>query len=104
MNIENSVKPPEPEPGATSPAIKRPRTRSQIRATAIADGLAAKAKWKTLIGEARAVWEKVSSEELAKVDGDFHRLAGLIQLRHQISREESDRQARDFFDRHYSVA
>ena len=104
MNIKNIVEPPAPESGAISPAIKRPRTRSQVRASAIADGLAAKDKWKTLIGEARAAWEKVSSDDLAKVDGDFHRLAGLIQLRYQISREESDRQARDFFDRHYSVA
>lgn len=104
MNIEDNTQLPESAPRAASPAIKLPRTNNQIKAAVIADGVAAKAKWKTLLAEAKSVWTKVPPEDLAKVDGNFYKLAGLVQLRYQVSREESDRQVKSFFDKHYSVA
>ncbi|MDB5985212.1 MAG: hypothetical protein JWR16_265 [Nevskia sp.] len=104
MNIESNTKPSESTLGTSSTPVKLPRTNNQIKAAVIADGLAAKAKWKTLLAEAKTVWTKVPPEDLAKVDGNFYKLAGLVQLRYQVSREESDRQVKDFFDKHYSVA
>jgi hypothetical protein len=98
------MKPRAPGPGASSGAGEPPRTKNQIKATAMADGLAAKVRWKTLTTEAKATWEKLYPEDLARVDGNFHKLAGLVQLRYHISREESDRQVKDFFDKHYSIA
>jgi hypothetical protein len=77
------------------------RTRNQIKATALGDLMAGRSKWKGLLPEARSIWAKVPPEELARVDGSFHRLAGLVQLRYHLSREESDRQVRAFFDKHY---
>lgn len=77
-----------------------PRTRKQISASLLADGLALKARWKTLIADAKSVWPKISAEELASAHGDIHRLAGMVQLRCHLSREESDRQVKAFFDKH----
>jgi len=107
MNTENT--PSIPETAATdrqdimAQVRVKPRTNTQIKASAIADNIAITAKWRTLVGEARTVWEKVPAEDLAKVNGNFHKLAGLVQLRYQVSREESDRQVRDFFGKHYAT-
>lgn len=81
-----------------------PRTRKQISASLLADGLALKARWKTLIADAKSVWPKISAEELASAHGDIHRLAGMVQLRCQLSREESDRQVKAFFAKHAAKA
>ncbi|GEM_PF-2334807 len=104
MNIQDETKPAEIVPAKSSRVTELPRTKKQITAAVIADGVAAKARWKTLMAEATIVWEKVPPEELATVDGNFHKLAGLVQLRYHISREESDRKVREFFDKHYPSA
>lgn len=91
-----------PSPPVAPAAAVIPRSKKQITASALADGVKVRAKWKTLIAEARTVWAKLHPEELAKVNGDFHRLAGLVQLRYEIGRAESDRQVRAFFDKHYA--
>jgi hypothetical protein len=97
--MEDNSKPAAPTrgPGPT-------RTKSQIRASAMADAAAIKSKWKTLIPAAGALWTKVHGDDLARVDGNFHKLAGLVQLRCGLSREESDKQVKDFFAKHYPVA
>lgn len=90
-------------PVAANPAtaaVAPPRTKSQIRAAAVADGVAVKAKWKQVIDDAKSTWPKIAVEELAPVAGNFHRLAGLVQLRHQTRRAEADRQAKAFFEKH----
>jgi len=46
------------------------------------------------------VWPKLPHEELVQVDGNFHRLAGLVQMRQQVSREEADQQVKAFLARH----
>jgi len=97
MNIEDHNQSP------ARPAAVPPRTKNQLRASALADALAVKAKWKSLIGEAQEVWPQLHTEELATVAGNFHVLAGLVQLRCRLSRADSDQQARAFLDRHYAV-
>ncbi|MCK9383714.1 MAG: hypothetical protein M0Q15_03650 [Nevskia sp.] len=92
-------------PAPTEPVAARqpqpvPRTKNQIKAGSLIDGIAAKAKWKILIADARAVWPKLPHEELVQVDGNFHRLAGLVQMRQQVSREEADQQVKAFLARH----
>ena len=89
-----------PPPSPVTAPVAAARTKNQIKASSIADGVALRAKWKVLAGDARSVWTKLAPEELAKIDGDFHRLAGLVQLRYQLTRAESDQQVRDFFARH----
>lgn len=90
-----------PKTAGITPAFP---SRGQLKASALAEGLAIRKKWKSLIAEALETWPRLHAEELATVGGNFHVLAGLVQLRHRISREESDRQVKEFFARHYPVA
>lgn len=103
MNTENG-KAPAITDDAPARVTLPPRTKNQLKASALADGLALKAKWKTLIPAAKAKWDKLHAEELEKVDGSVHRLAGLVQLRQQLSRDETDRQVAAFMAQHDSGA
>lgn len=76
------------------------QTKKQTTAGLLASGLARKLLWKTLIDEAHATWPQVSSADLTAVEGNIHTLAGLVQLRHRLSREESDQQVKAFFAAH----
>lgn len=104
MTIEDNATPPETGPAAAKPLPAPMRTKNQIKASVLADGIAAKAKWKSLVAEARTIWPKLQPEELTPVGGNFHVLAGLVQLRYRVSREESDRQVKEFFDKHYPAS
>jgi len=90
----------ESEPGTSAAPAERPRTQNQIRASLLTDRAAGKARWKTLIVDAKLTWPRISVEELATVNGDRHRLAGIVQLRCQLSREVTDQQVRAFLDKH----
>lgn len=56
-----------------------------------------KSKWKQHIGAAKAVWGKLSNEELLKTEGNEHKLATLVQDRHEIARSDAYRQVNEFF-------
>jgi hypothetical protein len=95
----------KPSPYHSTPVVKFRRppgspTKNQIRAKSQADARAVQMRWKTLIGDAQQTWSKLHPQELAKVNGDFHVLAGLVQLRYQLGRAESDRQVHAFFGKH----
>jgi hypothetical protein len=85
------------------PSARPAPSKKQSTASLFAAERAMKLKWKSLIGAAHAVWNRISPEELAKVQGSIPTLAGLVQLRHQLSREESDAQVKAFFATHCAV-
>lgn len=103
MNIDS--KPPEDTLVTAAPAPpaapKAMRSNNQIGASAFADGLAVRAKWRTVVAEAKVNWEQIPLTDLQAVDGNFHRLAGLLQQRYQLDRESANVQARAFFDKHF---
>lgn len=88
-----------PAKPAQSPISKKQTLANNVRAN-----FAAQAKWKSLIAEAHLVWPKIAVEQLALVGGNFHKLAGLVQLAYRQDRQESDRQVKEFFDKHYTTA
>lgn len=55
-------------------------------------------KWKQLAGKAKAVWGEISDDELACTEGNAERLAGLVQERYGKTREQAQKEVRDFFD------
>ncbi len=55
-------------------------------------------KWKQLAGKAKAVWGEISDDELARTEGNAERLAGLVQERYGKTREQAQKEVRDFFD------
>jgi len=56
-----------------------------------------KGKWKQHIGKAKIAWGKLTEDELLTVEGRQDKLAGAIQERYAVTRDEADRQVKDFF-------
>jgi uncharacterized protein YjbJ (UPF0337 family) len=56
-----------------------------------------KGKWKQHLGAAKIAWGELTEDELLKVEGRQDKLAGAIQARYAITRDEADRQVKDFF-------
>ncbi len=57
-------------------------------------------KWKQLAGKAKSVWGDLTDDELAKIKGDSQQLAGLVQERYGRTREEAEREVKDFYDKY----
>lgn len=56
-------------------------------------------QWKQLSGKAKAAWGDLTDDELTKTNGNVEQLAGLIQEKYGRTREEADREVKEFFDR-----
>ncbi len=56
-----------------------------------------KGKWKQHVGAAKLTWGELTEDELLEVEGRQDKLAGAIQERYAITRDEADRQAKSFF-------
>ncbi|NMT63874.1 CsbD family protein [Marinobacter orientalis] len=52
--------------------------------------------WKELKGKAKAQWGKLSDDRLDEIGGRRDQLAGEIQQAYGISRDEADKQVKDF--------
>lgn len=59
-----------------------------------------KGKWKQHVGSAKIVWGKLTEDELLKSEGHAQKLAGLVQERYAVTRDEADKQVSDFFTKH----
>ena len=56
-------------------------------------------KWKQLTGKAKATWGDLTDDELTRIEGDAERLAGLIQERYGRTKEQAEKEVKEFFDR-----
>ncbi|MCK9384949.1 MAG: CsbD family protein [Nevskia sp.] len=59
-----------------------------------------KGKWKQHVGDAKIAWGKLTEDELLKSEGHEQKLAGLIQERYAVTRDEADAQIKKFFAKH----
>ena len=59
-----------------------------------------KGKWKQQVGAAKIAWGKLTEDELLKLEGHEQKLAGLVQERYAVTRDEADRQVKEFFDKY----
>lgn len=55
-----------------------------------------KGKWKQQVGAAKIAWGKLTEDELLKSEGREEKLAGLVQERYAITRDEADKQVKSF--------
>lgn len=55
-----------------------------------------KGKWKQQVGAAKIAWGKLTEDELLESEGREEKLTGLIQERYAITRDEADKQVKDF--------
>ena len=58
-----------------------------------------KGVWKQQVGAAKIAWGKLTEDELLKSEGHAQKLAGLVQERYAVTRDEADKQIKNFFDK-----
>lgn len=54
-------------------------------------------RWRQQIGAAKIAWGELTDDELLEVEGRAERLAGLLEARYALSRDEAAAQVRHFF-------
>lgn len=59
-----------------------------------------KGQWMQMTGKAKAMWGKLTDDELTETKGDTEQLAGKVQERYGITKDEAHRQVKDFFGKH----
>jgi len=57
-------------------------------------------QWKQIAGKAREQWGNLTDDDLAKVEGRAERLAGLLQQKYGVTREEANSSVRAFFGKY----
>lgn len=55
-----------------------------------------KGKWKQHVGDAKVLWGKLTEDELLKSEGHEQKLAGLVQERYGVSKQEAEKQVNAF--------
>jgi uncharacterized protein YjbJ (UPF0337 family) len=55
-----------------------------------------KGQWKQLAGKAKAKWGKLTDDDLKVAEGNSEYLAGRVQERYGIARDEAARQVKEF--------
>jgi uncharacterized protein YjbJ (UPF0337 family) len=58
-----------------------------------------KGKWKQQVGAAKSAWGELTDDEILQSEGRAEKLAGIVQERYAITREEAEKQVSDFFDK-----
>lgn len=58
-------------------------------------------KWKQLKGTVKEKWGDLTDDDLKIIDGKKDVLVGKIQERYGITREEAQKQADEFHDKHF---
>ncbi len=58
-----------------------------------------KGQWKQLTGKVKAKWGKLTEDDLTVAHGNSEYLAGKLQERYGIARDEAQRQVKDFSSR-----
>jgi len=53
-------------------------------------------KWKELKGSAKEKWGKLTDDELTQLKGKRDRLAGMIQNKYGVAKEEAEKQIQEF--------
>lgn len=53
-------------------------------------------QWKQLGGQIKKQWGKLTDDDLKVVEGNAQMLAGRLQERYGLAREEAEKQVRDF--------
>jgi len=56
-------------------------------------------KWQQVKGKLKQQWGKLTDDDLTILEGSQDRLAGKIQERYGIAKEEAERQVREFRER-----
>ena len=56
----------------------------------------AQGKWRQMKGEVKRKWGMLTDDEIDQVEGDSEKLAGLLQERYGRSRDEAEREVKEW--------
>ena len=56
-------------------------------------------QWKQLAGKIKAQWGKLTDDDITQAQGNSEYLAGKLQERYGLAREEAEKQVREFRNR-----
>jgi len=59
--------------------------------------------WKIFKGKIKEQWGKLTDDDLTILEGDRDQLAGSIQKRYRIAKEEAEQQVREFRNRNADI-
>ena len=59
-----------------------------------------KGKWTQLRGEARKQWGKLTDDDWEQIGGEKDKLFGKLQERYGWTKDQADKEAEQYFDRH----
>lgn len=57
-------------------------------------------QWKQFTGNVQTQWGKLTNDDIDVIEGDRQRLAGKIQERYGVEKEEAENQIDDWLNRH----
>lgn len=60
----------------------------------------AQGKWTQLKGEIQKTWGKITGDELDKTKGDMKSIAGLVQERYGLAKDEADKKLSEISNRY----
>lgn len=60
--------------------------------------------WKQLKGSIKEQWGELTDDDMMAAEGDFEKLAGRVQERYGITRDEAQRRVDEFLKSHEHVA
>lgn len=63
-----------------------------------------KGNWKQMKGQVQSKWGELTDDEIDQAEGDRERLAGFIQERYGVAKDEAERQIDAFIAEHKSAA
>ncbi|MEO4045913.1 CsbD family protein [Pseudomonas sp. CAU 1711] len=58
-----------------------------------------KGLWRQQVGAAKITWGKLTEDELLQSEGQAQKLAGLLQQRYAMTRDEAEKQVKSFLER-----
>ena len=56
-------------------------------------------KWRQVKGSVRSRWNKLTDDDLGRIEGDFEKFIGVLQERYGYGREQAEREMDDFLNR-----
>jgi uncharacterized protein YjbJ (UPF0337 family) len=72
------------------------RIRTHSRGSTVMNEDKVKGQWKQIAGKAKAKWGKLTDDDLKVAEGNSEYLAGKIQERYGVARDEAKKQVKDF--------
>lgn len=63
-----------------------------------------KGKWKEIKGDVKAKWGRLTDDDVTEIEGNEEKLLGILQKKYGYTKDEAEKEYRDFMSRHERAA